>query len=158
MSSAGGKIRRGVAVVTTVLALAAGGVLVAASPAAAATPACNGQTYWWSAKWGVKLSVPINTASSGVDVRGCLMRQGDGPSGGVGRAVRALQQALNMCYQERLTLDGDFGSLTKAALVRAQRREGISADGVYGPQTADFLAFPFLSGNFVTTPCRSFYG
>jgi len=34
----------------------------------------------------------------------------------------------------------------------------VGADGIYGPQTADYLAFPVLDGAFVTKPCRSFYG
>ncbi|WP_203715713.1 peptidoglycan-binding domain-containing protein [Asanoa siamensis] len=146
------------AVVSAVVALAAGGVLGVAGPASAAPATCNLHGYWWSSKWNKDLSVPVYRNSSGVWVRGCQLRQGDGPTpAGTGSAIWGLQQALNMCYGEKLTQDRDFGALTKAALIRAQRREGISADGIYGPQTADHLAFPVLSGDFVTTPCRSFY-
>ena len=35
-----------------------------------------------------------------------------------------------------LLQDGKFGPLTRAALVKVQKHHGISADGVYGPQTA----------------------
>jgi hypothetical protein len=158
LSKTGSKIRRRVAVVATVLGLAAGGVLVSASPAAAATSTCNGNTFWWSAKWNKYLYVPVYRNSAGVQYRGCQLRQGDGGTGGAAHAVFALQQALNVCYNENLTTDSDFGAHTKAALIRAQKREGVSADGIYGPQTADYLAFPFQSGDFIASPCHSFYG
>ena len=50
-------------------------------------------------------------------------------------AVKALQQNLNICYQQQLTVDGAFGPATKSALMAAQRKIGIAADGVYGPIT-----------------------
>ena len=159
MSSTGSGIRRRVAVVVAVLGLAAGGVFVAVGPAAAAaTPTCNSSTFWWSAKWNKNLYVPVYRDSAGVRYRGCQLKKGNGPSGGVGTAVWTLQQVLNTCYNEHLSLDSDFGSNTKAALIRAQKKEHISADGIYGPQTADYLAFPFDDGDFVSPPCYSFYG
>lgn len=61
----------------------------------------------------------------------------------VGEGVRALQQNLNFCYVgiigPRLEEDGQFGSLTKAALARAQRYHGIQDNGEYGPQSARTL-------------------
>jgi len=35
-----------------------------------------------------------------------------------------------------LAKDGDFGPATKAALIRVQQYHRITADGIYGPQTA----------------------
>ena len=54
-------------------------------------------------------------------------------------AVANLQRNLNACYGENLRVDSDFGALTREALRRAQRAEGISADGVYGPETRNNL-------------------
>lgn len=54
-------------------------------------------------------------------------------------AVANLQRNLNTCYGENLQVDSDFGPLTRDALKRAQRTEGISADGVYGPVTRNNL-------------------
>jgi peptidoglycan hydrolase-like protein with peptidoglycan-binding domain len=151
-----GKIVNTVAAVMVAIAVATGGVMIA-GPAQAATPTCNGHVFWFSGRWGQDLYVPVKTSSSG-NVRGCELRQGAGPSGGVGSAVHALQTTLNECYGEHLTTDSEFGPATKAALIRAQRREGISADGIYGPQTADYLAFTHRNGDFVSGPCHPFYG
>lgn len=54
-------------------------------------------------------------------------------------AVRALQTNLNWCYGENLLVDGDFGSITAAALRRAQADEGILVDGWYGNESRDNL-------------------
>lgn len=56
-------------------------------------------------------------------------------------AVTMLQFSINRCYYPHvvdtlLAEDGDFGSKTKAALVKVQRQHGIEANGQYGPQTA----------------------
>ncbi|WP_273482844.1 peptidoglycan-binding domain-containing protein [Kribbella italica] len=46
-----------------------------------------------------------------------------------------MQRNLNYCYGSKLTVDGRYGSRTKAAVAAVQRRHKITADGVYGPQT-----------------------
>ncbi len=46
-----------------------------------------------------------------------------------GRAVRALQRRL------RISADGVFGSQTARAVRRYQRRKGLAADGIVGPMT-----------------------
>lgn len=59
--------------------------------------------------------------------------------GSTGDAVRALQEALNrwLTAQRRrpLTVDGDFGTNTRAAVVAFQLDRGLDADGIVGPLT-----------------------
>jgi peptidoglycan hydrolase-like protein with peptidoglycan-binding domain len=73
--------------------------------------------------------------------------------GAYGEKVRSLQRSLNLCYAgdsadtpnavnlgfAPLVADGSFGSRTKAALIAAQRYHGITANGIYGPQTASTI-------------------
>jgi peptidoglycan hydrolase-like protein with peptidoglycan-binding domain len=56
-------------------------------------------------------------------------------------AVRALQKNLNSCYGYRLATDGDFGDLTESALISVQKKVGVRADGDYGPNTRDAMAW-----------------
>ena len=52
-----------------------------------------------------------------------------------GPKVAAVQVALKRLGLYNATVDGVRGPLTKAAIVRFQRRRGLSVDGVVGPQT-----------------------
>ena len=52
-----------------------------------------------------------------------------------GPKVAAVQVALKRIGLYSATVDGVRGPLTKAAIVRFQRRRGLSVDGVVGPQT-----------------------
>ncbi|MFV2088877.1 peptidoglycan-binding domain-containing protein [Micromonospora sp. LOL_021] len=61
--------------------------------------------------------------------------------GAYSSAVRQLQLSLNHCYGESLVVDSDFGPATAAALRRAQAIEGITVDGIYGPQTRNAIRF-----------------
>lgn len=54
--------------------------------------------------------------------------------GSKGDAVKALQIALN-AWGCSLEVDGDFGNLTRNALVSFQTAQGIEVDGICGPQT-----------------------
>ena len=60
--------------------------------------------------------------------------------GSTGSGVRELQSTLNFCYPAiigtPLSTDGQFGTKTRAALIKVQQYHGIGADGQYGPQTA----------------------
>jgi M6 family metalloprotease-like protein len=64
-------------------------------------------------------------------------------SGSRGEQVRAIQALLNIYGRAhvgyRLTEDGIFGSMTRAAVIRFQRAAGITDDGVVGPVTWPFL-------------------
>ena len=56
--------------------------------------------------------------------------------GSKGEAVKNLQKFLNWYDSSwKLTTDGIFGSKTASALASFQRREGLTADGIYGKQS-----------------------
>jgi peptidoglycan hydrolase-like protein with peptidoglycan-binding domain len=46
-----------------------------------------------------------------------------------------MQTYLNGYINAKLTLDGDFGSKTTAAVKTFQRKMNLSADGIVGPNT-----------------------
>jgi peptidoglycan hydrolase-like protein with peptidoglycan-binding domain len=64
-----------------------------------------------------------------------ILRQGS-----KGEAVKALQRDLNTAMHSGLTVDGDFGSLTKAAVESFQRAHPpLDVDGEYGPRSAAMM-------------------
>ena len=58
--------------------------------------------------------------------------------GSQGKRVRELQSLLVRAGYS-MNVDGDFGPSTKAALVKFQKKSGLDADGVAGPQTMRIL-------------------
>jgi hypothetical protein len=137
--------------------LAVGAVVAGAPAASAAAPRCTG------AGWRIYIA-PDGTAYHNLliffpahspDVRipggqgggywSCSLVQGS-----TGEGVRELQQNLNYCYGDvigaPLEQDGQFGPLTKAALVEVQRFHRIEANGQYGPQTARTIEHPKFTG------------
>jgi peptidoglycan hydrolase-like protein with peptidoglycan-binding domain len=84
----------------------------------------------------------IMPASSGPDGISCSMSRG-----ATGSGVYALQQSLNRCYGESLSLDGQFGPRTQAALTRAQQRHGHAGNpGRYTDDEAYYLKFMGVRG------------
>jgi peptidoglycan hydrolase-like protein with peptidoglycan-binding domain len=112
-----------------------------AAPAHAATPACDTWGWQWPRnESATTLKLPVDTdLGIAYGEWRCTMRQTNH-----GDDVWTLQEGLNLCYGTttgrnlgiNLLQDGQFGPATKAALIKVQRHHGISADGVYGPQTA----------------------
>lgn len=116
-------------------ALAAGTLAIGTSPAAASTSSCN-STYTSSKsfiEWRGEARIPAWSNGTYLSLN-CTMQQGSS-----GSEVRALQTTLNRCYGQSLDVDGEFGALTRDALKRAQDREDIGVDGIYGPQTRSAL-------------------
>lgn len=84
----------------------------------------------------------------------CSLFEGDGTNDG----VRALQDAINVCYiakgylknygvTTQLTEDGNFGAHTETALIGVQKYvtahgNPIAADGDYGQHTYNAMSFP----------------
>ena len=59
--------------------------------------------------------------------------------GAKGPAVEQLQRQLNQAGY-KLTVDGDWGPKTQAAVMSFQQQHGLAADGIAGPKTAYALA------------------
>ena len=66
---------------------------------------------------------------------GTKLRRGEGDPA----VVTELQQALSSAGYDPGTADGTFGEKTEAAVVAFQQDNGLSADGVVGPETASAL-------------------
>jgi peptidoglycan hydrolase-like protein with peptidoglycan-binding domain len=60
--------------------------------------------------------------------------------------VTALQQALSSAGYDPGSADGTYGQKTEAAVVAFQQDNGLSADGVVGPETASALSSALASG------------
>jgi hypothetical protein len=70
--------------------------------------------------------------------------------GSVGPEVRTLQTELNQKLVPRpnLAVDGNFGPLTRSAVVAFQRQAGLVPDGIVGPLTKAALGMPGTSNSF----------
>ncbi|WP_327398337.1 peptidoglycan-binding domain-containing protein [Streptomyces phaeochromogenes] len=66
--------------------------------------------------------------------------------GSTGLGVWYLQRDLKQCYGANIAVDEVFGSATRAALIAAQKKEGITADGLYGEQSAMYLKHQLVIG------------
>ncbi len=60
-------------------------------------------------------------------------------SGSTGAQVRTLQTKLKNWGYYRGTIDGIYGSGTKAAVIKFQKKNGLTADGIVGAKTAAAL-------------------
>jgi peptidoglycan hydrolase-like protein with peptidoglycan-binding domain len=76
-----------------------------------------------------RISIPLQAVSKGLKT----IRYGE-----QGVNVRALQEAL-LKTGANIAVDGDFGPGTLRAVKDFQRKEGLTPDGVVGPQVADKL-------------------
>jgi peptidoglycan hydrolase-like protein with peptidoglycan-binding domain len=74
---------------------------------------------------------------------------GSGSEGSAGSGVERLQSAMHM------SVDGEFGPETEAAVRRLQARHGLTVDGVVGPATWSVLG---IDGQKTLTPPRSALG
>jgi peptidoglycan hydrolase-like protein with peptidoglycan-binding domain len=96
---------------------------------------------------GWSAPVPLAVHRTGRTSQSCYLRYGDRTL-----AVLTLQHQLSYCYGADLVVTGVFDARTKAALQRAQRLHGITADGIYGPVTLKALKWRearWLNGRFV---------
>lgn len=143
-------VRRFMWGISVVILLGSSLAIAGAAPAAAASPRCFDDERvllppraGWPDQWRyINYPVENNVTHNWR----CAMSRG-GQQGW--SPVVTVQTNINYCYINtgriagfpgsaggRLDTDGDFGSLTREAVIRVQRYHGISADGIYGPQTA----------------------
>jgi peptidoglycan hydrolase-like protein with peptidoglycan-binding domain len=95
--------------------------------------------------------VPGAMDQGGTYYGNCTQHQGDR-----GNGVRAIQRALNFCYQQGLAVDGSFGPKTYQALRTVQRQVGVTVDGKFGPQTMNAMKWPYFNnGSNVFSHCGS---
>lgn len=85
----------------------------------------------------VKVTPPTTTAKSTPAVA-ALPTQTLKP-GDTGAQVRALQRALKSLGYSVGTVDGQYGPTTKTAVASFQHAAGLTADGVFGPNTLNAL-------------------
>ena len=81
----------------------------------------------WGKLYGVSPAMPVETTT----VVGRPMVS----HGSRGDAVRKLQELLNALGYDCGSVDGIFGSKTKAAVLAFQKANGLGADGIVGPLT-----------------------
>jgi peptidoglycan hydrolase-like protein with peptidoglycan-binding domain len=123
-------IRKAALLAAAALALPFG--LITAGPAAA-VPQCTIALVWQNAF--------VPGEDSGSFSPNCTMGQGS-----LSNAVAELQDSLNRCHSQNIDVDREFGPRTRAALIATQRDLHISADGVYGPQTARAMSHVIVAG------------
>jgi hypothetical protein len=133
------------------LAPAAAGAQAATPKAVAAPNALSTCTGWSDFVNGFGEVVHIPSIGQGDGQVTCGLGQGN-----ANNAVFKLQTALNRCYGNNLTVDGNFGPLTADALRKAQQKESISADAQYGPQTRDHLSWPIFESDGTFSRCAKF--
>ncbi|MGC4116077.1 MAG: peptidoglycan-binding protein [Myxococcales bacterium] len=92
----------------------------------------------WSSLKGATTAAPPPPASTGSNPT--LSQGSSGP------AVRDLQRKLASAGYSPGPDDGQFGAQTRSALMRFQRANGLTADGVCGPKTWGALSSSFQSG------------
>ncbi|MFC9589873.1 peptidoglycan-binding protein [Streptomyces sp. NPDC056944] len=144
-------LKRTLATLGSVAAMTAG--LIGFSPAAhAATPACTDYAIYYSGStndWYTKVPT-VGLQGSNV----CTLR-----AGASGMQVYHLQDTLNYCYgQDVGGIDGVFGANTTAALKRVQASLGLTADGIYGPQTRDRLKWHWRNMEGAYNTCNTLSG
>jgi hypothetical protein len=79
----------------------------------------------------------------------CEMSVGQGAED----AVMVLQDALARCNGESVSVDGEYGPQTAAAVMNVQERAGIAADGEYGPATLQAMRWPTTTTSGASTNC-----
>lgn len=136
-------------------ALAVPPAATAAPVAPAALPTC---TTWSThfAAYTTDYVVHVPTLGRNTFNKSCALRYG-----AKNDAVKVLQRALRHCSGYPLSIDGQYGSNTRGAVLNLQQRmnasynAGLQEDGEYGPATSDWVKFPVWTypGNVMTNGC-----
>jgi peptidoglycan hydrolase-like protein with peptidoglycan-binding domain len=89
----------------------------------------NGRTVDMNAYEGTQADFEAQVTTGAGATTNPTLQEGD-----TGTAVRTLQTRLNV-WGATLTVDGDFGTATLAAVKAFQAKEKLTVDGIVGPQT-----------------------
>lgn len=131
--------------------VSAAGIALSTAPAAAAdvtaaaTPTC---TSWSTAYAPHTTDYVLHIPTAGYQTYNdhCVLKQGNRND-----AVKVLQRALRYCSGYNISIDGDYGPQTRAAVLDLQRRTNatypayLEEDGEYGPDTYNWVQFPAWS-------------
>ncbi|MFD8013617.1 peptidoglycan-binding protein [Streptomyces sp. NPDC058955] len=105
---------------------------IAAAPAASAADGYCGSSVS-AERNGYWTFVPATSGGS----TSCVMSRGASSE-----AVTELQQALTICHGlDTGGIDGVYGAKTEAAVRTVQSQHGLSADGIYGPNTRNVVSW-----------------
>lgn len=116
--------------------------------AASAQVSCGGTTLSPGIGGG---DVRVPTTADGTGKVNCDLGVGN-----TGEAVSRLQIALDFCNDHAsLAVDGDYGPLTEAAVKAFQETHGLTADGIFGPDTSGRMQWPVAGSD--NTKCE-FWG
>ena len=72
----------------------------------------------------------------------CITSSGYSTVGSRGKEVRNIQQRLKNWGYYKGSVDGIYGTKTKAAVVKFQKNHDITADGICGPKTLELIGLP----------------
>jgi hypothetical protein len=115
--------------------------------AAAALPQCRAaRLVTINSTWGIPVPSVYGSTSTN-----CNLMYGDDPHrgstvyGDPDTAIRVLQRNLNYCYGSKLTVDGIYGSNTRAVVKLVQQRHKLAVDGIYGPKTRSAMNWRMYS-------------
>jgi murein L,D-transpeptidase YcbB/YkuD len=115
----------------TIATIVAASTVAGAQTAEARLPTCTGSAFQYAGgNWYIDNPNLFDTFN-----HRCILRYGDSFRDPENSPVMTLQRTLNYCYRTKLVIDGIYGPLTRAAVMRVQRLHRITVDGVYGPQT-----------------------
>jgi hypothetical protein len=122
--------------------LAAGLGVATAGTADAATPNCTSWSTYY-APYTTSYVVHVPSAGYETGTVNCILKKG-----AKNDAVKVLQRALVYCLGYNVSIDGEYGSQTKATVKAWQHQmngdynAGLVEDGEYGPATRQWITFP----------------
>lgn len=91
------------------------------------------------------LGTPVNITGTGYSAR--LLKKGD-----KGKDVSQVQRMLKKIGFYKYKIDGFFGEKTELAVINFQKKKGLIADGIVGPETYEFLYKAYDKANKNTQP------
>ena len=137
--------RRIFALVGTALAIVVAIVVVIATTGGGGSPAPN--TSLTRTQPGVAPPTTTPTPTTTTTTRVTLPPTGRLSRGDTGAQVIALQKVLATLGYKAGTPDGSFGSTTEAAVIKFQKSNGLTPDGIVGSKTAQAMNQALASKN-----------